>query len=138
MINKSNRPFLAVRTIISDDHDRVLLIKRTNTEQGLGKWCLPGGNIEYDQSVSEAVIAEIKEETSLTCTNSEFLFYFENLPSMESKLHYVNLVFKCEVTGYLKLNNESSEYVWIDRGELQKYDLAFKNDMILKEFWQLK
>jgi len=63
---KSNRPYLAVRAIITDESDRVLILKSVKTKHGNGEWCLPGGNIEYGQTAGEAVVREIKQETSLT------------------------------------------------------------------------
>jgi ADP-ribose pyrophosphatase YjhB (NUDIX family) len=134
---KAERPFLAVRAIITDENNKVLILKRDNTLQGDGKWCLTGGNIEYGQSASDAVKNEIKEETSLICEDLKFLFYLENMPSEESDLHYVTLVFLCSVTGTLKLNSESSDYAWIRSDEIAHYDFAFKNDNALSQYWQI-
>jgi 8-oxo-dGTP diphosphatase len=134
---KVERPFLAIRALITDENNKVLILKRDNTLQGQGKWCLPGGNIEYAQGVNEAVIKEIEEETSLICKDVKFLFYLENLPSEESQLHYVNLVFLCSVTGTLKLNSESSDYAWIRSDEIDQYKFAFKNDKALNQYWKI-
>jgi len=134
---KSNRPYLAVRAIIANDSEKVLILKRANTVQGNGKWCLPGGNIEYGQTAVEAMVREIQQETSLRTKDIKFLFYLENLPSEESELHYVNLAFLCTAEGNLQLNYESSEYAWIDSADIHNYIIAFKNDEILKKFWHL-
>ena len=134
---KSNRPYLAVRAIITDESGRVLILKRSKTKHGNGEWCLPGGNIEYGQTAGEAVVREIKQETSLTCTDSSFLFFAENLPSEVSDLHYVNLVYKCIAEGNLQLNPESSDYAWIDSTRLNNYKIAFRNDVILLRYWHL-
>jgi len=137
-IGKSNRPYLAVRAIITDESGRVLILKRAKTKHGNGEWCLPGGNIEYGQTAGEAMVREIKQETALNCTDVLFLFYLENLPSEESDLHYVNLVFECSAEGNVQLNHESSDFAWIDPGEIHNYSIAFKNEVILKKYWQLK
>jgi ADP-ribose pyrophosphatase YjhB (NUDIX family) len=134
---KMNRPFLAVRAIITNEVGKMLILRRSNTIQGNGKWCLPGGNIEYGQTTLEAVASEIKQETSLAVRDVKFLFYLENLPSEESELHYINLVFKCLTEGNLLLNHESSEYAWIGPGEIHIYDFAFKNDKMLDTYWDL-
>ncbi|HBC78554.1 MAG TPA: hypothetical protein DEO60_15255 [Bacteroidales bacterium] len=135
-IRKSNRPYLAVRAIISNDSGRVLILKRAGTKHGNGKWCLPGGNVEYGQSVQEAVKMEIKQEVSFTCTDFFFLFLVENLPSEESDLHYVNLIYECIAEGSLNLNYESSDYAWIGPEDLNDFDIAFRNDIALKMYWE--
>ncbi len=135
---KLKRPFLAVRAIIINEDGKALILKRSNTTQGDGKWCLPGGNIEYGQTAAEAMVKEIKQETSLTSKHMEFLFILENLPSQESELHYVNLAFVCSAEGKVQLNHESSDYAWIDSGDLNNYNIAFKNDEILLKYWYLK
>jgi 8-oxo-dGTP diphosphatase len=45
---------------------RVLLVKR-NIPPGNGHWCLPGGFIEAGESVEDAVVREVEEETGLRC-----------------------------------------------------------------------
>ena len=133
---KSSRPYLAVRAIITNESGKVLILKRANTAEGDGKWCLPGGNIEYGETADEAMVREIKQETSLNCTDTKFLFFLESLPSEESELHYVNFVYHCTAEGKVKLNYESSDYAWIDHGmTCTNYKIAFKNDEILRRFW---
>ena len=133
---KIKRPFLAVRAIIANNDGKVLILKRANTLHGDGKWCLPGGNVEYGQSVQEAVKKEIKQEISLTCTDYFFLFFEENLPSGESDLHYVNLIYECVTEGTLHLNYESSDYAWIGPEDLRNYDIIFRNEVAIKRYWE--
>ena len=134
---KSNRPHIAVRAIITNARGKVLILKRAGTKHGNGKWCLPGGNVEYGQTINEAVAREIEQETSLTCKEFDFLFYLENLPSEESELHYINLAFRCIAEGIVKLNHESSDYAWIDSIKMKNYKIAFRNDEILLRYWHL-
>jgi len=135
-IRKSNRPYLAVRAIISNESGKVLILKRAGTKHGNGEWCLPGGNVEYGQTVLDAVNMEIKQETSLICTDSSFLFFVENPPSGESDLHYVNLIYESVTEGTLHLNYESSDSAWIGPEDLKDFKLAFKNDLALEMYWE--
>lgn len=134
---KERRPFLAVRAIITDESGNVLLLKRANDSCGSGEWCLPGGNIDYGQTAVDALIREIEEETSLMCSEVKFLFYLDSLPDGNLIHHYINLFFLCSTSGQVRLNNESSDYAWIGRGDLNKYQIAFRNDKALEKFWQI-
>lgn len=133
--NKVTR--VAVRAIICDDDGRVLIIQRGNTQYGYEKWCLPGGKVDFGVPVSDNLAKEIEEETSLKCLGSEFLFYLDTLPSPETDLHYVSLVFRCDVAGEVGLNDESLDYNWISKGELDNYEFVFDNDEALRRFWGL-
>jgi 8-oxo-dGTP diphosphatase len=126
---------VAVRAIICDEDNRVLIIKRGNTSYGYDKWCLPGGKVDFGVSVLENLAKEIDEETSLQCLESEFLFYLDTLPSPETDLHYVSLVFYCKVSGEVKLNDESLDHTWISKDELDNYEFVFDNDEALRRYW---
>src|SRR3990172_9015066 len=57
-------PKLAVGTIISDEHSRVVLVKRA-IEPGYGKWVFPGGYVDRGEEVQAAAVREAREETGL-------------------------------------------------------------------------
>ncbi len=55
---------LAVGAIVVVE-DRLLLVRRA-TPPGAGRWSLPGGRVESDETLAEAVERELEEETGLT------------------------------------------------------------------------
>ena len=57
-------PIPATCIVVSDEFDRLLLVKR-NVEPQKGKWCLPGGFMELGETPEQAALRELKEETSL-------------------------------------------------------------------------
>lgn len=65
-----NRGISVDALIIKDG--KILLIRR-GAEPEKGKWATPGGYIGWDESASEAVIREVKEETGLNATKTTFL-----------------------------------------------------------------
>lgn len=50
------RPVPVVRLIVPNAEGRVLVLKRCNTGYGGGRWCLPGGKIDYGQTVEETIM----------------------------------------------------------------------------------
>jgi 8-oxo-dGTP diphosphatase len=131
-------PVPVVRLIIADSGGRVLILRRQNTNHASGEWCLPGGKVDYGETVEESIAKEVREETSLTCVASRFLFYQDSLPPTPGGMHCINLYFKCRVEGEVRLNDESSEYAWISQGDLPGYQIVFRNDLGLMRYWREK
>lgn len=131
-------PRPVVRLIVLDGQDRALILRRNNTTYGQGLWCLPGGKIDYNKTVEQAVIDELREETSLSCAEMRFLFYQDSLPPEPRGMHCINLYFECRPSGRIELNPESSDFTWISEQELDKYALVFRNDEGLRRYWKLK
>ena len=129
-------PIPIVRVIVRNTEGRVLILKRQPSGYGAGQWCLPGGKVEYGETVEQAVRKELKEETSLDCLEATFLFYQDSLAPEPGKIHGINLYFACRTVGEIELNEESTEFRWISREELAGFDLAFRNQEGLERFWQ--
>lgn len=72
--------------------DRVLLIKR-GTAPRLGQWSLPGGRIEWSESVTDAALRELKEETGVDAELTGLLDVvdgvFTSRETGETTRHYV-------------------------------------------------
>ena len=68
---------LGVRAIVIRDEEEVLLVKHTYIKE----WHLPGGGVNPNETVYEAVQRELKEETGVTCHSEPKLFdiYFHIL-----------------------------------------------------------
>ncbi len=119
------RPVVAIRAIVLDRQGRVLLIKRSNSEYGEGQWCLPGGKLDYNDTPENTVEKELQEETGLAVSNVKFLFYQNSLPLQPGRMHCLNLYFACSCTGQVTLNEESSEFVWVNPQKALEYKPVF-------------
>jgi len=131
-------PRIAVRAIITDDQNRILILKRANTKYCSGMWNLPGGKVEFNETLEAAVTAEIKEETGLTARDITFFTYLDNLPGEQNFPHYVSMFFTCKATGTILLNKESSDYRWIGTGEVNSFSIAFRNEEAIGFFFLKK
>jgi 8-oxo-dGTP diphosphatase len=129
------RPVPVVRLIVPDASGRVLILRRALDSTDGGTWCLPGGKMDYGDTVEQAAIRELQEETSLRATSLRFLFYQDSLPPAPGRMHCLNLYLECAVEGEVVLNEESVEAAWISREEVPRYQLSFRNDAGLARYW---
>ena len=129
------RPVPVVRLIVRDPEGKVLILRRAATAYGEGAWCLPGGKVDYGETVEQAVAKELNEETTLACEGARFLFYQDSLPPEPGGMHCINLYFECRVAGEVVLNSESSAAAWIGPGDLEGYRITFRNDEGLRRYW---
>jgi 8-oxo-dGTP diphosphatase len=72
-------PIPAATALVLNEHKQILLGKRRIDPQK-GQWCLPGGFIEQGETMAEAALRELKEETGLVGTVISLLdcFYQES------------------------------------------------------------
>ncbi len=103
--------------VILDAQDRVLLLLRpTWIKWAPGQWAFPGGKLEAGESRVQAAIRETKEETELTVEDLKEV----KIP-VDSKL---TMFYTREYTGVVKIDWEHDDFVWVDRTEVETYDLA--------------
>src|ERR671924_2131653 len=91
----------SVSAVIFDRRRRLLLQQRSDG----GQWGLPGGSIEVGESVSEALIREVREETGLAVAVRRLIGVYSQ-PALQvvrypdgNVWHYVSLCFECVVRG---------------------------------------
>jgi mutator protein MutT len=133
----TSRPVPVVRLIIPNEEGKVLILRRARTAYGEGAWCLPGGKVDYGELVEQAVSKELQEETALECESARFLFYQDSLPPEPGSMHCINFYFECSVSGDLTMNPESSDWAWIGPADIGQYDITFRNDEALLNYWDL-
>jgi len=133
--NTPGYPVPVVRLIVPDTDGHVLVVRRRGGGYAPGDWCLPGGKVDYGDTVERTVAKELTEETALKCTSAEFLFFQDSLPLAPGQMHCINLYFRCAAQGKIVLNPESSEHAWIGPDDLDHYALAFRNDEGLQRYW---
>ena len=122
------RPVPIVRLVVRDDDGRVLLLRRAATAYAEGQWSLPGGKVDYGDTLEEAARRELREETDLECDDLRFLFIQDSLPGEPGGMHCINIYFEGQARGELRLNPESSDTAWIGPDDLHRHTIAFHND----------
>jgi ADP-ribose pyrophosphatase YjhB (NUDIX family) len=117
--------YLAVSTsaaIFDDQRQRLLLLKRA----GNGLWCVPGGSMEPGESLTEACVREVLEETGLkvvtkrlisTITNPHWLLEYPN----GNRRQYVILHFEVKmISGNLTLGEETADLKYYSQVEIAR------------------
>jgi len=100
------------------EEGRVLLQRRDDT----GRWGLPGGGVEPGESVRQALIREVREETGLEVEPLRLIGVYSDPLHHQivtypdgNVVHYVSSVFECVVrAGTLECGEESLELDWFD------------------------
>ncbi|MCI3918981.1 NUDIX hydrolase [Paenibacillus sp. TRM 82003] len=100
-------------SLISDySKSKVLLVKNV----GNGSWSLPGGAVEKDETLEQAAVREVKEETGLV-VETHGLVSIHECKFTKSQNHVLFFIFRAEVIGgeiEILRPNEISEVVWLD------------------------
>ena len=70
-------PVVGVGAVVFDG-DRVLLVKR-GKEPLRGRWLIPGGTVERGETLTDAIVREVQEETGLTVRAGEVVLVFDHI-----------------------------------------------------------
>jgi 8-oxo-dGTP diphosphatase len=109
----SPMPVLGVSAAIWRD-GRVLLIRRGHAPW-IGQWSLPGGRVEYGETLADAVTRELAEETGLVIAAPRLVHALDAIQFDEDgdvAGHYVIVVFTAEAEGEPVAASDADEIGW--------------------------
>lgn len=111
----------------------ILCLRRANyLKFNRGKWCIPGGSIDKQESSSEAATREVKEETNISIYEPKFLFTHEYENGKMTSIFLSVLDEKPEVT----ISREHAQYKWLTFDQIEKIKEKFPPETfeILEKF----
>ena len=114
-------------------HRPIVLIERLNEPYG---WALPGGFVDYGESVETAAVREAKEETSLDVTLIEQFFVYSD-PARDARKHTLSIVFIATAVGDPVAQDDAENLAIINPWEVPQ-NLCFDHDQILQDYWRYR
>ena len=132
----SRSPVVGVGAVIWNDKDEVVLIRR-GKEPRRDQWSIPGGHLEWGESLHDAIIREAHEETGLTVEIAGLIDTVDLIvqaPSGDVTRHYVLIDFAARVTGgALRAGSDAAEARWVPYRALDEYPLWSETRRIIDE-----
>lgn len=130
MSNKKDGPVLTVDVLIPNEGGKVLVIRRGH-EPFKGAWCLPGGKVDPGETVEEAGIREVAEETGLQVTIERVVGIYST-PERDPRGHYVSIVLMAHTVQQVPhVTQEALELEWAEPAEPR--EMAFDHARILAD-----
>ena len=121
------RPAVGVGAVLIHQ-GRVLLIKR-GKEPLRGRWVVPGGTVEVGETLEQALVREVREETGLTVRPIEVVLVFDRIDREGEavRYHYVIVDYLCEyVSGTLRAASDAEDAAFVAREDLSRFALPEK------------
>ena len=107
-----SHPQLAVSAVIFRD-DQILLVRRARSP-GKGFYSLPGGRVEFGESLHAALHREVDEETGLKIEIIGLAGWREVLPGATGGGHYLIISFASRwIAGEPVLSDEHDDFKWL-------------------------
>ena len=133
--SKNINPIVRPTGILIED-GKILIVKQEVSEQR--NWSLPGGTLEFGETIEQCLVREIKEETGLDVRMKDLLYICDRFRHLNH--HIVHITFLVEQVGHKLLSNSffhkdeemNREVKMIPIDELTKYGFSQKFYQLVK------
>jgi len=119
--------------IIIEYQDGIVLIERKNIPFG---WAIPGGFVDYNETLEEAALREAKEETGLEL-NGLRQFHAYSAPERDPRGHTISMVFIAQGSGMLRAATDARSAAVFRPRELPA-EIAFDHRAIIGDYFSWK
>jgi ADP-ribose pyrophosphatase YjhB (NUDIX family) len=124
-------PIPTVDIIIEIEAKGIVLIKRKNPPYG---WAIPGGFVDYGESLEEAAVREAKEETNL-CVKLVRQFHTYSDPKRDPRNHSISTVYIAKAKGVPQAKDDALEIEIFNESNLPG-EIAFDHRSILVDYFK--
>lgn len=115
--------------LLDRPHRPIVLIERKNPPYG---WAIPGGFVDYGESMETAACREAQEETGLDVRLVEQFHVYSN-PERDPRQHTISLVFIATATGTPEAADDAKHLEVFDMWQIPK-NLCFDHDRVLQDY----
>jgi len=122
-------PFSTVDAIIEVSAG-IVLVQRKNPPLG---FALPGGFVDYGESLEEAVVREAREETSLDLLDLE-QFHTYSQPGRDARFHTITTVFTARAEGTPRAGDDAASIRTVTASEMESVRFAFDHRQVLQDY----
>lgn len=129
-LEQYRNPAPTVDVIIELDGSGIVLIRRKTPPYG---WALPGGFVDYGESLEEAAVREAKEETSLDVTLLD-QFHTYSDPKRDPRRHTITTVYMARAKGTPKAADDAAAIGIFRKDDLPE-EMAFDHREILRDYF---
>ncbi|RLC31115.1 MAG: NUDIX hydrolase [Deltaproteobacteria bacterium] len=130
VVEKYRNPFPTVDIIIEMETGGIVLIRRKNPPYG---WALPGGFVDYGESLESAAVREAREETLLEIDLLYQLGAYSD-PQRDPRHHTISVVFVAKAAGQPRAADDARAVGVFEQGSLPE-NLAFDHRKILQDYF---
>ena len=119
--------------IIIEYKGGIVLIERKNIPYG---WAIPGGFVDYGESLENAAIREAEEETSLIVSGLKQMHSY-SAPDRDTRQHTISTVFIAQAQGELRADSDAQNAEIFSRDNLPG-NFAFDHKKIIEHYFLIK
>jgi ADP-ribose pyrophosphatase YjhB (NUDIX family) len=127
----------SVNVVVENGHGEILLIQRSDN----GNWALPGGAIDLGESLTQAAIREVQEETGITCEITSLVGIYTDpkhiilyTSNNEARQEFSIVLVARGLSGEPTPSEESTRVRWVKITDLDGYQVDRSMSMRLRHY----
>lgn len=131
-------PLTTVGALVTGPSDRVLIVETTKWR---GTWGVPGGKVDWGETLVEALLREFQEEVGLNLEQPSFAMLQEAVldPQFFQEAHFVMInYYAISQSETITPNEEIKEWAWVEAEDALKYPLNDYTRILIEDYLQIR